>query len=125
VIGNPVEDGVGQQDIDRLVRLPVPLIAEAELPMLHPSVGLGMLEHLGRPADAQDVGLGPASRQQGGDAGTAAQVDHMTRGLHRNAVQQFEKGAPPLVGVALVLAGNPHRLVPHRLITKDAAVSRL
>ena len=69
----------------------------------------GFGEHKRRIVDALDERAGPAGGQvDGAFARSAAQIDHVRRGVHIDPGEQLVERASAFRGVGAVLLGAPH-----------------
>ena len=107
VVGDPLEGGVGDDQVVGLVGGPGAGVGVAEADVAAAGGGAGVAlgggEHLGGGVEAGDVGVGPAFGEQGGDvAGAAAEVGDAGagRGEVGYAGEEVVEGAAAVSGVA-------------------------
>src|SRR3546814_776832 len=95
VAEQPVQRGIGEQQIDRGRRAPV---RDVRLLPLHIGrLAAGMGEHFRRVVDARDLGIRPTVAQRLGHvAAAAAEVDDGLGVLQRDVLDQVERGPQPL-----------------------------
>lgn len=110
VAGDPLEQGVGDDEVVRLGGLPGGGVGLGEVEE-GSGVGAGALQHAGRAVVAGDAGAGPAVAEERGDvARAAAEVGDAGCGFVRegaDAGQEVVEGAGAVVRVTEVLLGVP------------------
>ena len=111
MVGDPLQHGVGEQEIDARLRAPMREIRFEEAAAGKPLARLA--QHVGRGIEADHFGLRIALDQQlGGVAGPAAEIDHPARRRKRHLRQEIARRARALVLELEVLARTP--VVGHR-----------
>jgi hypothetical protein len=106
VAGEPEERGIGVDEIGRPRRAPGGQVRL--LPGDRGGGGRGPGQHGRRIVDAGDARLGPALLDEPRDIARAgAQVVYLIRALQRDAVEQVDRGAQPVVRELQVLRGIP------------------
>jgi hypothetical protein len=106
MIGNPLKHRVAEEQISRLVRMPVRKIGLYEAPFGQPLMGLP--QHVGRRVHADHFGARIARDQElRGIARPAAEIDHSARVMQRHLRQQIARRTGALVLEFQVLPGAP------------------
>ena len=106
MVGNPLKDGVGEQQVSALLRAPIGEIGLGEFAIGKPFARL--TQHVGRGVEADHPRLRITLHQKrGGIAGPTAEIDHAARRLKRHLRQQIARWPRALVLEFEVLAGTP------------------
>ena len=104
VVEHPVEDGAGEDDVDRLLELELGQVGDQSL-VPGPQHRAHLLDHRGRAVDGDDAARGQALDQHRGDpAAAAARVEDALLAAELEAVE--DRPRPLLVGDGDALVGG-------------------
>ncbi len=106
MVGHPLIDGVGKDQVDIGLGRPAGGVCESELQLGQTLAG--RFEHGRRAVEADDLGVGIAFDQQfGGIARATAHVDDLARRRQRHLRQKIAGGTRPFVRELQVGGGRP------------------